>query len=56
MQMMASSYKMFIQWGWVRSTNLSQEVETQLSRLRRQHSLRTTAQLAMDTLLQLGSA
>ena len=55
MQTIISSYKTFIHWGWVRSSNLSQEVETQLSRLRRQYSLRTTAHIAMDTLLRLGS-
>ena len=55
MQTITSSYKMFVEWGWVRSSNLTQDVEKQLTGLRRQHSLRTTAHLAMDTLLRLGS-
>lgn len=32
---LTSSYKMFVQWGWVRSANLSSDVMPQLRRLRR---------------------
>ena len=33
--MIGSSYKMFVQWGWVRTDNLNADVAQQLASLRR---------------------
>ena len=33
-QMLTASYKMFVRWGWVRSANLDDDVQTQLKALR----------------------